>query len=715
MAWRSGIVSYVLPVALVAGCQPQQRPAAPVPWTQQARAATDPDAATALTPPNEYRQRLTRAAMRGLKYDTGRAVIDATVSAELAPTPDADRAREEFQRGLALLQENAVNQALKAHTRAVLLAPDVAEFYRGLGQALLTKRKIRQAAAAFRTALDRTPDDVEALFGLADALNRLGRLEEAVATFGEMLDREPNHAAAHRHLAVAQYYAGRLDEAKKHAARADALGTPVPPQLRDLLAGTAAVAPVSTMAPPVIGNQVRVDLTNLGPGNETSMAASDFDPDEVVATWNDYRQGSARLGVGLSSDGGQTWSDFVIRPPAQHQAATEGDPMTAYDHESGTLWVGAISFGSNGGVYVTRKDAGQPSFGPVVMAEVTFGADKGWMAAGPDPNPTRTGLGPTRVYIAYNEGLLVSTDLGDSWTGPTGLGPGLGFLPRVGPNGELYIGYWDYSGSGLAVRLIRSFDGGNTLSSPLLIATRLDTWGVDGSRFPGDFRAAPLMGLAVDPNDGTLYCVYFDTTSIVGGSRNVDVYFTKSTDQGSTWTTPVVINGDSNPPGDQFFSWIEVGRDGRVHVLFYDTRSIPQTDSDPAAFVEAYYSYSDDGGGTWTETVLTNTPFNTDNDGFGGGFIGDYLGMALAQDRTYPLYLTTDTGAGHVYTHAIVNAITGDMDNDGDVDLDDYSEFSVCLTGPGNGIMRGCDPADLDEDLDVDLDDFGEFMVAFGG
>ena len=93
--------------------------------------------------------------------------------------------------------------------------------------------------------------------------------------------------------------------------------------------------------------------------------------------------------------------------------------------------------------------------------------------------------------------------MGDTWSGPVSLGPGLGFLPRVGPNGELYIAYWDYTGMGNHIELIRSFDGGDTLSSPLLIATRMDVWGIDGTRFPGDFRVPPLAHLAVDPNDGT--------------------------------------------------------------------------------------------------------------------------------------------------------------------------------------------------------------------
>lgn len=415
-----------------------------------------------------------------------------------------------------------------------------------------------------------------------------------------------------------------------------------------LLATLGATATPVT-AQTTVGGAVRIDA-GRGPAacNETTISAAASNPLEIVAGWNDYRQGSARTGVGLSLDGGATWTDFLLRPPAPFQAATEGDPMTAYDDRTGTIWAGGISFASNGGVFVARKDPGAAAFGPVVMAEVTGGADKGWMAAGVDPNDPDA----TRVYVAYNEGVLASGDMGDTWSGPVNLGFGLGFLPRVGPGGELYVAYWDLSDE---IRLARSFDGGATFVPSVLIAQRMDVWGIDGSRVPGDYRVASLQGFAVDPHDGTLYVVYPDTTDVAGGNFNVDVYFTKSVDQGANWSVPVVINDDAAPTGDQFFPWIECDRDGRLHVLYYDTRHNAQNDSAPQGLIDATYAYSDDGGASWTEERLTATSFTSANDGFGGAFIGDYLGLTTAGRRTLPVYMSTNVGAN---ANVFVNAIT---------------------------------------------------------
>lgn len=419
----------------------------------------------------------------------------------------------------------------------------------------------------------------------------------------------------------------------------------------------ALIAPLSALAdPPVIGPQVRVDVGGgRQAANETSAASVDGAPNEIVATANDWRESTGneiiRMSVAVSNDFGATWTDFLVRPPGPNQSSVEGDPMSCYDPRTGTLWVGAISFAGNGGLYVARKDPGLNTFQPSVMARATGGADKGWMAAGIIPgNPNST-----RVYIAYNQGVIWSDDMGLTWNTPRSVGTGIGFLPRVGPEGELYVTYWDF---GTGVMLRRSFDGGNTFDPALRIATRLDTWSTqDGSRFPGTFRVPPLNSLAVDPVSGVLYCVYFDTTNIVNGQRNVDLYFSKSTDKGSTWSAPRVINGDNNPPGDQFFPWLEVDRAGRIHMLFYDSRHTVQNDGVVNGMFDAYYTMSADGGATWSEHRLTPQSFNSDNDGLNRGqqFFGDYNGLGLGGDFAYPNYVSSPNGDTDMFVHTIRN------------------------------------------------------------
>jgi hypothetical protein len=478
--------------------------------------------------------------------------------------------------------------------------------------------------------------------------------------------------------------------------------------LAALLGGTVSAQPL-----PAVGPQVRIDPGGgVRAANETTVSMTGANPLELVAGWNDWRRSPStpeeliNSGFALSLDGGATWTDFLVRPPAPNQSDVEGDPMTAADPRTGTLWVGGISFtaGQQSGIYVARKDPGSPTFEPSVMARTANGTDKPWMVAGPRPGMPDT----TRLYITFNQGVIWSDDMGDTWTSPNSLGGGLGFLPRVGPNGELYVAYWD---GNFNMNLKRSLDGGASFTTHL-IAERLDTWGSQsGSRFPGSFRVPPLAYIAVDQASGRLYSVYFDTTSFSGGNSNVDVYFTISDDQGSTWTTPVPLPFDDVNLGDQFFCWLEVDENGRLHMVYFDSQNTVQDDDDVNGMLDAYYAYSVNAGDTWAQFRLTASSWNSNDDGLDRGqqFIGDYLGLAVANDRAYPVYIDTGAGDPDVFTNIVEVPIPGDTNGDGLVDFEDLLDV-LSMWGP----CPGC-PADLNGDGEVGLDDLLEVLSEWTG
>jgi len=65
---------------------------------------------------------------------------------------------------------------------------------------------------------------------------------------------------------------------------------------------------------------------------------------------------------------------------------------------------------------------------------------------------------------------------------------------------------------------------------------------------------------------------------------------------------------------------------------------------------------------------------------------------------------------------AIAATVAPDFDKDGDVDLEDFGMFQVCITGPDDGPPDpGCEQADFDNDNDVDLSDFGLFQRCMSG
>ncbi len=80
---------------------------------------------------------------------------------------------------------------------------------------------------------------------------------------------------------------------------------------------------------------------------------------------------------------------------------------------------------------------------------------------------------------------------------------------------------------------------------------------------------------------------------------------------------------------------------------------------------------------------------------------------------------TGSTGPFTVYIDSVeqlCGVAPGDFDEDGDVDLADFSVFRMCFGGPNQPLpYPECGPVDLDGDADADLTDFALFQSCFNG
>lgn len=518
------------------------------------------------------------------------------------------------------------------------------------------------------------PKAREVPFAAALDLQRQGRLEEAAEALRDILDAEPDHGPAHARLAAVLSILGDGEGARAHAGEAWRLGE----RVAALDAGRSVKAAPAAKAAVSVGQQVRVDGGTSYSIEPAAMMFADR-PSEIFAAWYDSRQipgtptTTTRFATAVSRDGGQTWTESLLDVPPEILSRIAADPMFTHDPRTGTIWMGGVSLGNASGVFVYRKDRDAAGFGPPVTVWKEQGIDKPLMAVGPDPvNP----LDPaqTRLYVVHNLGLQISTDRGATWTDPQPVGNSLSYHPKVGPSGELYVVYWDPFDK---ILLRRSLDGGRTLEPAVVAAVRRDFWDsqLQGVRFPGRFRHVPLPSLAVDPNDGTLYLVYFDTTSVVNGRYDMDLYLTRSVDRGATWSAPRVINSDSDPAADQFFPWLEVDGKGRLHLVYYDTRHTPQEDNAPEARLDAYYAFSGDRGETWSEHRLTPASFSTvapTPSAIVSQFIGDYNGLAVAGDHAHAFYMSTQNGQADIFTHAIT-----------------LREAATCVTGGESLCLNG--------------------------
>ncbi len=164
-----------------------------------------------------------------------------------------------------------------------------------------------------------------------------------------------------------------------------------------------------------------------------------------------------------------------------------------------------------------------------------------------------------------------STDGGDTWSTAKRLTSTSGNSSEASlvadPSGHLHVAWYDSTPGNEEVYYKKSTDGGNTWST----AKRL-TWNSGSSRRPV---------LAVDPS-GHLHVVWYDSTP-----GNWQVYYKKSTNEGSTWTESKRLTWSSGFASDPALA---IDPSGHLHVVWYD--------SAPGHF-EIYYKMSTDEGASW--------------------------------------------------------------------------------------------------------------------
>ncbi len=125
-----------------------------------------------------------------------------------------------------------------------------------------------------------------------------------------------------------------------------------------------------------------------------------------------------------------------------------------------------------------------------------------------------------------------------------------------------------------------SSDGGKTFSEPRKISKIYYpgfTSGSTQSEIVGiEYRYFPSPYIALDDSDGNssgrIYATWtapgIDTIEVTGS----DIYLSYSDDKGISWIDPIIVNNDSLPNSDQFYSNIEVNSAGIPILCFYDKR-----------------------------------------------------------------------------------------------------------------------------------------------
>jgi len=188
-------------------------------------------------------------------------------------------------------------------------------------------------------------------------------------------------------------------------------------------------------------------------------------------------------GFSVSHDGGRTWASGFVPAVSKDAPFTFGDPALAIDRRGRIFYasLGTDAQGVHGTIIINKSTDHGSSFGSATVVAVDDGADKEWMAIGPDP----TQSGRDNIYVTWTSfiqnakgqtvasqlWLARSTDGGQTFStrllfAPTDDGINSSFIQFSNPvvdrsTGRLYIPFLHFSNVDADnVRVLSSVDGG---------------------------------------------------------------------------------------------------------------------------------------------------------------------------------------------------------------------------------------------------------------
>ena len=249
--------------------------------------------------------------------------------------------------------------------------------------------------------------------------------------------------------------------------------------------------------------------------------------------------------------------------------------------------------------------------------------------------------------------LRYSTNFGQTWSASINLSSSLsafnqGVNAQTGPNGEVYATWAVYLGSeedGIA--FTKSTNGGVTWSTPTYAYYHAG-FGIRGYlSSKNGIRVSSFPSMSVDrsggPYDGNIYITWPQRGVLPAGS-DPDIVLIKSTNGGTTWSSPVRVNDDPiNNGKDQYYPWCTVDQStGQLMLVFYDSRDVPNNQA------EVFMARSLDGGSNFENFKVSDQPHTpTPINNLAGGYAGDYIGVAALNNVAYPFWSDNRLGGDH--------------------------------------------------------------------
>ena len=317
------------------------------------------------------------------------------------------------------------------------------------------------------------------------------------------------------------------------------------------------------------------------------------------------------------------------------------------------------------------------SYSALQFGQVTDFFDKQWFACDRTNSPYRGTVYAGMYHVSPTDsrmGIRVKAPNAQNFTQTTVRVPGDYVFNQfastdVDNSGNLHMTFFATSLNGVIGNFLfhtMSTDGGKTLQPPAIVS-EIQTFrfspaqqserliGVAPSRF------YPCPQFAIDKSDGAfrgnLYATWTGNGVHSRFSTDLDIYFARSTDNGKTWSNPIVVNNDGKDNGKhQFYPSITVNPEGTVVMTWYDRRNEKFN-----AETDYYIAFSYDGGLTFAEnSVVSSSPSNFNRIGsVNGNFgIGEYHQVLATKSFAIPVWSDGRTNDGDINIYTAFVPIT---------------------------------------------------------
>jgi hypothetical protein len=413
--------------------------------------------------------------------------------------------------------------------------------------------------------------------------------------------------------------------------------------------------------------QVTHDTSTNNARSESSIAINPNNPDQIVAASKKFANIHTydfTLATEYSTDGGQTWhASPALALPAGATVMT--DPTLAWDDSNNVFLVGLTGYNpptwtTLGIVIYKSSDRGATWSAPNPIHN-SPNDDKQWAAGDTHPQSPFHG----HVYAVWdNNGIAFArtTDHGTTWTGTSGAAAGVQIAPgntvypeiTVSDNGTVYVVSTDAQS---LVAMLVSTDGGGSFHSAPNPATGITTL---EAALPAVDRFPELPGGTFRVISDPTVAAYGDIILVAwsdyreGAAR---IYYVRSVDGGSTWSTPSGQRLDTaTVPSDfhHIMPQMVVDQLGVFGCVYYEFGPKPKK-----SLIDVVLSLSADEGVTFGSSVLTTQPWDPTIDApWAHGdprvtFIGDYMGLDASPQGFQPVWTDTRTGIQELFTTTV--------------------------------------------------------------